>query len=84
MIDVAVVGSGISGLSVAWHLSKKGFEVKVFEKEDLPGGNIQTVKKEEGFFPKGAVAFFLLMMAFYAFVWLSTYLVMVSRGQTQP
>ncbi|MEZ0338176.1 MAG: protoporphyrinogen oxidase [Aquificaceae bacterium] len=46
MIDVAVVGSGISGLSVAWYLSKKGFEVKVFEKEDLPGGNIQTVKKE--------------------------------------
>lgn len=46
MIDVAVVGSGISGLSVAWHLSKKGFEVKVFEKEDLPGGNIQTVKKD--------------------------------------
>ncbi len=40
--------------------------------------------KEEGFFPKGAVAFFLLMMAFYAFVWLSAYLVMVSRGQTQP
>ena len=46
MIDIAVIGSGISGLSVAWHLSKKGFEVKVFEKEDLPGGNIQTVKKD--------------------------------------
>ncbi len=40
--------------------------------------------KHEDFFPKGAVAFFLLMLGFYALVWLSTYLVMVSRGQTQP
>ncbi len=40
--------------------------------------------KEEGFFPKGAVAFFLFMIAFYAIVWLSIYLTMLSRGQTQP
>ncbi len=46
MIDVAVIGSGISGLSVAFHLKRKGFEVFVFEKEDLPGGNIQTVRKD--------------------------------------
>lgn len=46
MIDVAVVGAGISGLSVALHLKRKGFEVAVFEKEDLPGGNIKTIRKE--------------------------------------
>lgn len=46
MIEVAVVGAGISGLSVALHLKKKGFEVQVFEKEDLPGGNIKTLKKD--------------------------------------
>ncbi len=45
MIDVAVVGAGISGLSVAFHLKSKGFSVHVFEKEELPGGNIQTVRK---------------------------------------
>ena len=42
MIDVAVVGAGISGLSIAHHLKKAGLEVKVFEKEDSAGGNIQT------------------------------------------
>jgi protoporphyrinogen oxidase (EC 1.3.3.4) len=42
MIDVAVVGSGISGLSVAFRLQKAGVKVKVFEKEDRVGGNIQT------------------------------------------
>ncbi len=46
MMDVAVVGAGISGLAVALHLKNKGFEVQVFEKEDLPGGNIRTLKKD--------------------------------------
>ncbi|MCS7277464.1 MAG: protoporphyrinogen oxidase [Aquificaceae bacterium] len=46
MIDVAVVGAGISGLSVAWHLSKKGFSVQVFEKEEKAGGNIQTTRRD--------------------------------------
>lgn len=40
--------------------------------------------RDEHFFPKGAVAFFLSMLAFYAFVWLSIYAVMLARGQTQP
>ncbi len=40
--------------------------------------------KDEHFFPKGAVAFFLFMLGFYALVWLSTYLTMLARGQTQP
>ncbi|WP_448588623.1 protoporphyrinogen oxidase [Thermocrinis sp.] len=42
MTDVAVVGSGISGLSVAYRLKRAGADVKVFEKEDKVGGNIQT------------------------------------------
>ncbi|MCS7262342.1 MAG: protoporphyrinogen oxidase [Aquificaceae bacterium] len=46
MIEVAVVGAGISGLSVAWHLSQKGYRVLVFEKEEVPGGNIQTLRKD--------------------------------------
>jgi len=35
---VAVVGSGISGLSCAYRLAKRGFNVKVFEKDVLAGG----------------------------------------------
>ncbi len=46
MIDVAIVGAGISGLSTAFHLSKKGFNVLVFEKEENAGGNIQTLYKD--------------------------------------
>ncbi len=48
MIDVAVVGAGISGLSVALRLQKAGVDVKVFEKEEKVGGNIQT-EEIEGF-----------------------------------
>ena len=46
MIDTAVVGAGISGLSVAIHLKSLGLEVKVFEKEDTEGGNIRTLYKD--------------------------------------
>lgn len=35
---VAVVGSGPAGLTVANQLNRKGYEVTVFEKDELPGG----------------------------------------------
>jgi hypothetical protein len=35
--------------------------------------------EREDFFPKGAVAFFVLMIAFYAFVWLSIYFTLLAR-----
>ena len=35
---VAVVGSGPAGLTVANRLNHKGYEVTVFEKDELPGG----------------------------------------------
>ena len=44
MIDVAVVGGGISGLSVAYRLKAEGIKVKVFEREDQPGGSVRTLK----------------------------------------
>lgn len=34
----AVVGSGPSGLAAAWALNKRGVEVTVYEKSELPGG----------------------------------------------
>jgi protoporphyrinogen/coproporphyrinogen III oxidase len=40
--SVAVIGGGISGLSCAYELSKKGLTVKVFEKERYPGGRMAT------------------------------------------
>lgn len=39
---VAVLGGGITGLTVAYDLSRKGFEVAVLEKNEVPGGMIET------------------------------------------
>ena len=38
---VAVVGSGPAGLTCARELSLMGYDVTVFEKSDLPGGNLR-------------------------------------------
>lgn len=41
-LNIAVVGSGISGLSAAWLLSQS-HKVTLFEKDDRPGGHSNTV-----------------------------------------
>ncbi|MGH7856771.1 MAG: NAD(P)/FAD-dependent oxidoreductase [Candidatus Binatia bacterium] len=43
---IAVVGSGIAGLTAAWHLSRH-HEVTVFEKNDYAGGHSHTVAVED-------------------------------------
>ena len=47
-MKIAVIGSGISGLSAAYYLSKK-FKVDLFEQEDYFGGHSCTydIKKEQ-------------------------------------
>ena len=44
-LKIAVIGSGISGLSAAYHLSKKN-KVDLFEKQDHFGGHSYTVDVE--------------------------------------
>lgn len=35
---VAVIGTGLSGLTAAWDLGRKGYRVDIFETEKFPGG----------------------------------------------
>jgi uncharacterized protein len=44
-LDVAVIGSGIAGLSCAWLLSRR-HRVTLYEAEERPGGHTNTVEVE--------------------------------------
>ncbi|HKK91628.1 MAG TPA: FAD-dependent oxidoreductase, partial [Desulfobacteraceae bacterium] len=39
---IAVVGSGPAGLTVAYYLRRKGFQITIFEAMDKPGGMLRT------------------------------------------
>lgn len=45
--SVAVIGSGIAGLSSAWLLAKQGKRVTLFESESVCGGHALTVDTKE-------------------------------------
>lgn len=46
--DVIIIGAGLTGLTTAFYLKKKGINVIILEKNDRAGGVIQTIK-EDGF-----------------------------------
>ncbi len=50
---VAVIGAGLTGLTTAYYLKKKGIDFQVFEKSDRVGGVIQTVKKDGFMYENG-------------------------------
>lgn len=40
---IAIIGSGASGLTAAWHLRRMGFTVDVFEQDSVIGGKLKQV-----------------------------------------
>jgi len=44
--NIAILGSGISGLSAAYALAKQGHDVSIFESGKVAGGVIQTTSEE--------------------------------------
>lgn len=47
MKKIGIIGGGISGLTAAFLLKDKGFDVTLFEKSECVGGNIQTVEIDD-------------------------------------
>jgi phytoene desaturase len=47
-VKVAVIGSGFGGIALAIRLQANGYQVKIFEKRDMPGGRAY-VYREKGF-----------------------------------
>ena len=41
---IAIIGAGITGLSAAWKLSEKGYDVEILEMDPLVGGLAKTIK----------------------------------------
>ncbi|MCJ8275587.1 MAG: FAD-dependent oxidoreductase, partial [Bdellovibrionales bacterium] len=54
---VTVIGSGISGLSVAFYLVRAGYSVTIFEKDNRVGGLLGTKKTPHGVVEQAANAF---------------------------
>jgi len=50
---ITVIGAGISGLTSAYLLSKKGFDVTVLEKNNSVGGSIESVTENGFLFDRG-------------------------------
>ncbi|MCF8429630.1 MAG: oleate hydratase, partial [Bacteroidia bacterium] len=49
MSNIAIIGSGFSGISSAAYLSAAGHEVHVFEKNASVGGRSRQLKTEDGY-----------------------------------
>ena len=57
MKKVAIVGSGIAGISLSIRLSRLGYKVDVYEKNSYPGGKLTTIKSGQYSFDAGPQLF---------------------------
>lgn len=45
-VDILIIGAGISGLTTAYYLDKKGYDIVLLESQSFVGGNIKSSSKE--------------------------------------
>ena len=48
-MKIAIIGGGISGLTLAWYLQKAGVAYDLFEADARPGGNLRSWVTPEGY-----------------------------------
>lgn len=53
-INVAIIGAGLSGLALGIRLTSEGCRVRIFEKNNFPGGNLGTIHDHGFCFNYGA------------------------------
>ena len=53
MKKIAIIGSGVAGISAACYLSKAGFKVTILEKNSFPGGRLSQFNQNGFIFDKG-------------------------------
>ncbi len=58
MKKILILGAGITGLSAAWKLSEKGYDVKIIEMEPQVGGLAKTIKFKNSLVDIGPHSFF--------------------------
>lgn len=51
--DVIIIGAGLTGLTTAYYLKKKGFNITILEKNNRAGGVIQTLKEGDFIYETG-------------------------------
>jgi len=51
--DVIIIGAGLTGLTIAFHLKKRGKKVIILEKNDWIGGQIRTFEEDRFVFESG-------------------------------
>lgn len=56
---VIIVGAGVGGIATALYLAKKGFKVKVYEKNATPGGRCGQIIRDGHRFDLGATIFLM-------------------------
>ncbi len=77
-----IVGAGIGGITTAIYLAKKGFNVKVFEKNSAPGGRCGQTIRDGHRFDLGATIF--LMPSIYRKIFESLGLTLEKFLETKP